>query len=91
MITGDLSWATKSELLTVICDEISKYTVLPTKYQRYIFAQQLVQQFPSLKSNIGEGHEGWSLKIYDKMKRYPVKKKTFHKKRKCSDKEKKST
>ncbi|KAG8175848.1 hypothetical protein JTE90_013398 [Oedothorax gibbosus] len=65
---GSLCWITKSELLGILSEGIQKYTLKPTFVQRDIVSRALVLQFPSLKSNIGEGHEGWRLKIYDRVR-----------------------
>lgn len=65
---GSLCWRSKSEILGILSEEIQKYTLKPTFVQRDIVSRALVLQFPTLKSNIGEGHEGWRLKIYDRMR-----------------------
>lgn len=62
-----MTWRCKSELLGHISREISKYTLKPSPRQRDQVAKELISLFPKLKSNIGQGHHGWSQKIYDKM------------------------
>lgn len=65
--TGNLNWRTKSELFGHLSREISKFSFKLSATQRDQVARDLVNLFPALKSNIGEGHYGWAQKIYDKM------------------------
>ena len=58
---------------------------MPTVIQRDIVARELIRKYPALKINIGEGHEGWSVKIFDKIKNDLKKKKQFQHKRKLCD------
>ena len=79
---GNLSWSSKTELLKIIAEEILKYSSNPSPSQRDIVARQLIKKFPNLKSNIGEGHEGWAQKIYDRVKNETRKRSIFSHKRK---------
>lgn len=80
--SGSLSWSSKSELLKIMAEEILKYTSNPSPSQRDIVARELIKMYPNLKSNIGEGYEGWAQKLYDRVKNEARKRSIFSHKRK---------
>lgn len=68
-----LNWQNRHELLNILAEEISQYTLHPDIKQRKQVAAQLIKMYPALKSSIGDGLNGWAERIYAKMKDYRLK------------------
>lgn len=68
-----LNWQNRHELLNILAEEISQYTLHPDIKQHKQVAAQLIKMYPALKSSIGDGLNVWAERIYAKMKDYRLK------------------
>lgn len=83
LITGNVTWGQKYELMTHLASVIVQYTENPTAHQRNQVAEVLIEAFPQLKCTVGESNHStislWSTRIHDKMREIRRKKRS-----KCS-------